>query len=224
MTRHLIWCGLLCGGLLAPLPAQPPAAEPGPAIVAPGDPAPSGEARRKKDQAGVLLLMMVCLPFGLALAATARTGLSLGLASLWPGLVSRAALRLEARPWLAIAWGALIFVLGFTLAVILGKLGDGGGLLALLVLAALVLAGAVGSSGLCEVIGERAYELMPHRHPSRFACLAVGSVLLVLTLATPPGWLLIPFAIAASLGAFRLGLPRGSADRHREPAPALDPA
>ncbi len=80
------------------------------------------------------------------------------------------------------------------------------GLLAVIVLLLTILAAAFGSTCVCEWLGGRLYELMPHREPSRCGRLVLGSIVLPLMMITPPGWVALLFVIALSLGTCRLAI------------------
>jgi len=166
-----------------------------------------GGHQKKREEAFVLLLLLaICAPAALVALIAVRTAVSLGLAAIWPGATERGGDLLSERPWLALGWGAFLALFVLALFQMLQSAGGAAGLLAVLLLLITILAGAVGSTCLCEWLGGRLYALMPHREPSRCGRLVLGSAVLPLLLITPPGWLAFPFVAALSLGTCRLAL------------------
>jgi len=105
-----------------------------------------------------------------------------------------------------LGWGAFLALFVIALFGLLQNAGDVAGLLAVIVLLLTILAAAFGSTCVCEWLGGRLYELMPHREPSRCGRLVLGSIVLPLMMITPPGWVALLFVIALSLGTCRLAI------------------
>ncbi|MCC7491663.1 MAG: hypothetical protein IT204_04925 [Fimbriimonadaceae bacterium] len=169
----------------------------------PGDRLP--EPLRKLIELASLLGIVIALPFALASLLALRWAVSLVVAATWPDRTRRGAAWLLRRPWLCVGWGALLGLCGLALLHVVGQLGPGGQLPAILLAGGLVLAGAIGSTSLCEALGERLVELRGELSADRYRRLTLGSWLLMPLLISPLGWILAPFLITASLGAWRLG-------------------
>ncbi|MBI2298790.1 MAG: hypothetical protein HYU66_07550 [Armatimonadetes bacterium] len=154
--------------------------------------------------------------FGIVLLALAfiavRVGFSLGCGAVFPGFTERGREWLCRRPWLCWMWGIPPSIVAFVaFCVLTGGPGPAKGLAALVLLACSTLA-AVGATCLCEAVGQRLYSLAG-RAGSRAAHLAAGSIVLVLLVGPPPGWIGAAFVVPAAFGAFRLGF--------RDPAEAV---
>ena len=212
MTTRRCLLLLALAALLAalPAPAQGPDEDEPHAVAqqveaqpAQGEGQEPGGRSRTQPLMALLLLLLPAVGGGIVVA---RTGLSVTIAALFPGFTDRSRRWVLERPALCFANGLFLGLVAFLLIVALGQAGDGGQLLAVLLLLLTVSLTLLGSVGVCEVVGQRVYELLPHAEPSRLARVIAGTVALVLALLVPPCWPLIPFVLAIALGACRLGL------------------
>lgn len=172
------------------------------AVTAAARPEPEGAGKLR--DAATFALSVLGFAFFAGLFVIGRTALTVISLAVWPAGTARAAEWVRTRPWLCFGWGVPIGLVS-TVAILSGfQVGEGAALLAFLLLAALVLAAAFGSSALCEVAGELLYRLRnPAAEPSRLAAGAAGSAVLSAAVLTPPGWFALLFVLPCFLGAAR---------------------
>ncbi len=174
----------------------------GSTVAAAARPEAEGAGKLRDTATGTLWMLGFALFAGLFVVG--RTALTVISLAVWPAGTARAAEWVRARPWLCFGWGVPIALVGTVVIVGGFRAGEGAALLAFLLLAAVVLATAFGSSALCEVAGELVYRLRnPAADPGRLAAGAVGSAVLAAALLTPPGWFALLFVVPCALGASR---------------------